>query len=82
MLAWLSASAPAGPPSSSGRGGATPGTVLFTWDELGRGFGLALAQNAVSVGDSVWVQAEGLPIGGLQPGQLQRGPWGRRGHLD
>ena len=41
-----------------------PGTVLFTWDELSQGLDLALAQNAVSVGDSVWVQAEGLPIGG------------------
>ena len=41
-----------------------PGTVLFTWDELSRGLDLALAQSAVSVGNSVWVQAEGLPIGG------------------
>ena len=41
-----------------------PGTVLFIWDELSQGLDLALAQNAVSVGDSVWVQAEGLPIGG------------------
>jgi hypothetical protein len=41
-----------------------PGTVLFTWDELGQGLDLALAQNAVSVGDSVWAQAEGLPTGG------------------
>ena len=41
-----------------------PGTVLFTWDDLSQGLDMALAQNAVSVGDSVWVQAEGLPIGG------------------
>ena len=41
-----------------------PGTVLFTWDELGQCLDLALAQNGVSVGDSVWAQAEGLPIGG------------------
>ena len=41
-----------------------PGTVLFTWDEFSQGLDLALAQNAVSVGNSVWVQAEGLPIGG------------------
>ena len=41
-----------------------PGTVLFTWDELSQGLDMALAQNAVSVGNSVWVQAEGLPIGG------------------
>ena len=43
----------------------SPGTVLFIWDELSQGLDLALAQNAVSVGDSVWVQAGGLPIGGL-----------------
>ena len=41
-----------------------PGTVLFTWDELSQGLDMALAQNAVSVGNSVWVQAEGLPTGG------------------
>ena len=41
-----------------------PGSVLFTWDELGEGLDLALAQAAVSVGNSVWLQAEGLPIGG------------------
>ena len=41
-----------------------PGTEFFTWDELSTGVDLALAQGAVSVGDSVWKQAEGLPIGG------------------
>ena len=41
-----------------------PGSVLFTWEELRLGMDLALAQSAVSVGDSVWRQAEGLPIGG------------------
>ena len=40
-----------------------PSTVLFTWDELSQGLDMALAQSAVSVGNSVWVQAEGLPIG-------------------
>ena len=39
-----------------------PGTVLFTWEGLSQGLDLALAQNAISIGDSVWVQAEGLPI--------------------
>ena len=36
------------------------------WEGLGirRGLDLALAQNAVSVGNSVWRQAEGLPIEG------------------
>ena len=45
-----------------------PGTALFTWDELSQGLDLALAQNAVSVGDSVWVQALRLrvsPSGGF-----------------
>ena len=41
-----------------------PGTELFTWEELVTGVRLALAQSVVSVGDSVWRQAEGLPIGG------------------
>jgi hypothetical protein len=41
-----------------------PGSVLFTWAELCQGMDLALAQTAVSVGNSVWRQAEGLPIGG------------------
>ena len=41
-----------------------PGTDVFTWPELRAGALLALAQNAVSVGDSVWKQKEGLPIGG------------------
>ena len=41
-----------------------PGTVLLTWEELSAGIDLALAQGAVSVGDSVWLQREGLPIGG------------------
>ena len=40
-----------------------PGIVLFTWDELSQGLDMALAQSAVSVGNSVWVQAEGFPIG-------------------
>jgi hypothetical protein len=41
-----------------------PGTEVFSWEELRTGIDMALAQNAVSVGDSVWKQAEGLPIGG------------------
>jgi hypothetical protein len=41
-----------------------PGSVLFSWEEIRLGMDLALAQSAVSVGDSVWKQAEGLPIGG------------------
>ena len=41
-----------------------PGIVLFTWDEFSQGLDMALAQSAVSVGNSVWVQAEGFPIGG------------------
>ena len=41
-----------------------PGTVLFTRDELNQGLDMALAQKAVSVGNSAWVQAEGFPIGG------------------
>ena len=41
-----------------------PATEVFSWSELRVGASLALAQNAVSVGDFVWRQKEGLPIGG------------------
>ena len=45
---------------------------VFSWEELRTGIDMALAQSAASVGDSVWRQAEGLPIdrGAAQPGVL------------
>ena len=74
LVDWASSQGYTGVVVSKRRGGAShlarqgwrhpPGTEAFSWDELVTGIRLALAQGAVAVGDSVWRQAEGLPIGG------------------
>ena len=74
LVEWAAGEGYAGVVVSRRQGGASflarqtwkhpPGTELISWEELRRGIDMALAQSAVSVGDSVWRQAEGLPIGG------------------